>query len=350
VAFLDALRLVAAFQMIQGHTIDAMLDPSFRVGALFRAWTFARGLTSTAFLFTAGFAFAVVTCDAARAERGRLHRVRRGAQLVALGYLLHAPLSGLFGVPWSLALAQAQAVDILQCIGVSLWALELLGLVCKAPNARVMLSFGLCGGCFLATQASAHLLPEGVFAPLLHYFTARGGSLFPLVPWAGYAFAGYGLGVVVLARSSARPKRLPSDLGLAAALVLSLAGLAFWFAKDSDALAFLLLKLGLVAASSAALAAALGPQGRLPALLERLSGETLFLYVSHVLALYGAGIGLSTLVGRTLSPLAAGMAALLFVLVCSASALAYRRGVEALRGRKGRSRPALQRVGSRGET
>ena len=47
VVFIDVLRLIAAFQMIQGHTLDALLASELRRGPWFAAWTFARGLTST---------------------------------------------------------------------------------------------------------------------------------------------------------------------------------------------------------------------------------------------------------------------------------------------------------------
>src|SRR5688572_31079092 len=67
-SFVDGLRLVAAVQMIQGHTLDALLAPELRQGPCFSAWTFARGLTSTTFLFTAGVSFALA--HAASEERG----------------------------------------------------------------------------------------------------------------------------------------------------------------------------------------------------------------------------------------------------------------------------------------
>lgn len=336
--------------MIQGHTIDALLAPAFRVGPLFRAWTFTRGLTSTAFLFTAGFAFAVVTADPKRVLAGRQHRLRRGAQLVFVGYLLHAPASGFFGTPWPDAWHEAQIVDVLQCIGVSLWSLELLGCLLHRTGAKLGVSLLLASTCFLLFEASGKLVPQGPFAPLLHYLTARGGSLFPLVPWSGYLLTGYALGVASSARWQHPSLRLPWLLAASAGALLTLSGLLSTSERVPAGTAFCLFKLGLVVAASAALAFMFESGRRLPVWLERLSGETLFLYVTHVVILYATGLGLGTLIGRTLTPFWALASALAFVFACSASALAYRRALEALRQRKGGGRPPLQRIGSRGET
>ncbi len=336
--------------MIQGHTIDALLAPAFRLGPLFQAWSFTRGLTSTAFLFAAGFAFSLVTADAARATSGRKRRVRRGAQLVFLGYLLHAPVSALFGVPWARALQEAQIVDVLQCIGVSLWLLELVDRFVPGDALKLALSALLAAACFLLSSASQRVVPEGMLSPLLHYVTARGGSLFPLIPWSGYVLGGYGLGVLLRRYRARAPRATSKVLAVAAWALLCCAGLLATSSRLPKDTAFLVLKLGLVVLVSSSFAWALAGRKRLPGWLERLSGETLFLYVSHVLLLYATGVGLQTLVGRSLTPWWAAVLALLFMLACSASALLYRRTFEALRRPRGGGRPALQRIGSRGET
>ena len=54
VLFIDLLRVLAAFQMLQGHTIAALLAGSYRHGLLYSLWYGARGLTSIAFLFASG--------------------------------------------------------------------------------------------------------------------------------------------------------------------------------------------------------------------------------------------------------------------------------------------------------
>ena len=42
--------------MLYGHSVDALLAHSYRVGTWFDVWTFQRGLTSSLFLLLSGFA------------------------------------------------------------------------------------------------------------------------------------------------------------------------------------------------------------------------------------------------------------------------------------------------------
>ena len=61
VLFVDVVRLCALLQMINGHTLDAVLALSERVGPGFERYRFARGLVSVAFLVVAGIAFFLTT-------------------------------------------------------------------------------------------------------------------------------------------------------------------------------------------------------------------------------------------------------------------------------------------------
>jgi len=337
VVFLDALRLFAAVQMVQGHTLDALLDAHVRSGPGFALWTFTRGLTSSAFLLAAGLSFAVVSADRAHFEAARAHRLRRALMLVGLGYLMHAPFGLLFGQAVPSALAELGIVDVLQCIGTGLLSLELLAITLRSSSLRAALTLCACAVFFAAAPALNAVEPLGWARPLLHYVSARGGSVFPLSPWLGFLFAGYAVGLRVLPdglrTSRARQAR---GLSIAGATVLCLAALSELVLGSSDlrlGFTFLVLKLGLVLAVSALLAWLLFRVSRLPSLLTRLAGETLFLYVSHVVILYAAGVGLKSRVGPSLSVSSALLVALCLLIGCSAGALGYRRLRNALRER-----------------
>jgi len=319
---LDLLRLFAALQMVQGHTIDAVLALDARHGALHAAWVWLRGLTSVAFLFATGVAFHLMALRE-RAVRehdraGVVRRLRRAGWLVLLGYVLHAPLAVLWGQPSPAAWREAVIVDVLQCIGVSLLLLELVALVLRATRGVRVASWLLAGTCLLAAPSFAALRADGAWRPLLNYVTPQAGSIFPLLPWAAHVFAGVALAPWLLAPGRRALRWLLAGLGLV--LLGPLAGLA-----GADSAAMQLPRLGWVLVLGAALER-LEPATRAwPAWAWRLPSETLFIYAFHVLLVYGQGIGLVALLGPRLPPglallVAAGVIALSF-----GAALGYRR-------------------------
>jgi uncharacterized membrane protein len=320
VLFVDLLRFVAAFQMLQGHSIAAVLAPAYRVGTLHALWSVARGLTSVAFLFAAGLSFYLATARdfAAHKQRGgaAAARFRRGLLLIALGYLLHAPLV----IAWSddpATIAAAWrafgAVDVLQCIGASLVLLELL--VLASPSLRVL----------AYTSAAIGVMLLGL-APLAHdwnasgwlaaYLSPRTGSLFPLLPWSAHVF----LGVACAAWVQPMPSSAPTRLLVLGAVLLGAARLPV-----TALLADPIGRLGWVVGISGLLAAVCQRFSALPAWVRVLSGQTLFLYVFHVLLVYGDAIGLRALVGPRLAPGPAVLVALVVVAVSGGAALAYQR-------------------------
>ncbi|HEX6241964.1 MAG TPA: heparan-alpha-glucosaminide N-acetyltransferase domain-containing protein, partial [Polyangiales bacterium] len=303
-----------------------------------------------AFLLTAGVSFALASAGEGGRGAARARRLKRAVQLILLGYLLRAPFGVWFGDAWPLALERALAVDVLQCIGASLVLLELSCAHLVQPAQRALLGAGLAALCLGLGPASEHIVPEGLGLAGLNYLSARAGSLFPLLPWAGYVFAGLAVGQAVLIWRERAPvisrwrlvlgARLGAMGGaLCAAAWLLFALLPAYPARVSPPYA--LLKLGLVVLVAALLASLLEGR-RLPSLLRRLGSETLFLYASHVLLLYAGHVGLAARVGATQSlGLALGWAALL-LLGCSAGALSYRRVQRALRARGGKGTPRAQ--------
>ena len=124
--FVDIVRLLASLQMVNGHTIDAVLLPAIEQGPIFDTYNWGRGLVSVCFLMVAGIAFHLSSL--ARYEQHRRNpaairrRFRRAFVVIAGGYFL--------GFPWaatSLDPAQAElawiyffSVGILHSIGAAL--------------------------------------------------------------------------------------------------------------------------------------------------------------------------------------------------------------------------------------
>lgn len=310
VIFIDLLRLLAAFQMVHGHTLDAILADELRRGAAFDRWSWGRGLVSVGFLVGAGLSYHLSTLarfDEHRGSRAAVRRrFRRAAWLVALGYLLHLPFGASSGEQ---ALRELATVDVLHCIGVCLLALELLTLRARRAVHVVALAGALAVTAIALAPLADRIVPAGAAMPLLGYLTARAGSLFPLLPWAGYLFAGVVVGQLVLPQGPRTPRSVTvGRLAACAIAILGLSGLAelapltLTDAGTSYASrpAFVLLKLGVVLAVAAGLALVGQRVARLPRVAEILAGETLVVYVVHLLIVYGAGLGLRAQLGRTL--------------------------------------------------
>lgn len=318
VVFLDLLRLIAALLMIISHTLDATLAEPLRQGATYDRWTWVRGLISVTFLVSAGLSVHLsIVSRFEQRHLGMRARVRRALRLVALGYLLHLPVGASDA---HAAVRELFSVDVLQCIGVCLLGLEL---VVQLARTRAQVAFA-CAVLALAFVAlapwMAALDPVGVFRPVLTYLTPRGGSLFPLFPWAGYVFAGVALGALVLP-DGARTARstVIARLVACAAVVLAIAA-----GLDARlAVSFTLQKLGAVLALASALALVTCGAHRLPRAAERVASETLIVYGVHILVVYGAGVGLSSAVGPTLSLAAALAVAACMLLAMIAIALGW---------------------------
>lgn len=325
VRFVDLLRVVAAFQMVQGHTVDAVLATAARTGILHAAWSWTRGLTAVAFLFVAGVAFHLSTVRRFDAHRANAHalrrRLRRAAALVVLGYAVHLPVVALGGDDGAAheALRRFVAVDVLQCIGVSLALLE--GMVWFLPTRRAFVSAcaALGVGLVLAAPVTHTLDPSGAWAPLVDYVSSRGGSIFPLLPWAGHMLLGVACGAWIdVASSHVRSRRL---FGGAALLVAC--GLAVRHLGADELVADHLGRLGWVMCAAGVLAG-VEARVRVPAWAGRVAARTLLVYVVHVVAVYGDGLGLANWVGPTLPPGAASLVALGMVVASFALALVPR--------------------------
>jgi uncharacterized membrane protein len=198
---IDLVRVLAMALMIEGHTLDALLAPSYQAAGWYHLWVFGRGFTAPTFMMLSGFSFALATIK--RWDRHLslnsvvLRRVRRFAFFIVLGYAMHLPVSSLreVGILSPEAWRNWLQVDVLQCIGMSLLLLQLLVWIARTPArfARLSLTLALALVAFApAIWASgwSSYLPLGISA----YVDGSVGSLFPLLPWAAYLLLGAGLG------------------------------------------------------------------------------------------------------------------------------------------------------------
>jgi uncharacterized membrane protein len=277
--FVDAHRGLAVVLMLWMHTADGWLRPELKQGG---AWGIVRslgGLAAPSFLLLAGLSLGLGWHEAERPGQRRA-TVARGLQLMILGYGLRLQMwlldAGgyrdsrawvaallIAGSYWAIyrelgAWARATAgtrklttlallagvagllivshaipsrllpllrVDVLQAIGASI---ALLALLREPLRRRPLLAFALAAVIAALTPWFRAWVPGPLPAPLAAYLGAweappgqPAAALFPLFPWAAYAFVGTGVGSYLIGREL----RAPGG-AVRAALQLAIAGAA----------------------------------------------------------------------------------------------------------------------------
>ncbi|MGH9776001.1 MAG: heparan-alpha-glucosaminide N-acetyltransferase domain-containing protein [Candidatus Acidiferrales bacterium] len=231
VAWLDWMRGLACLLMFQTHCYDSWLGGAARQGSFIK-WSQLLGtLPAPLFLFLAGISFSLVT-DKMR-QRGAAPNeiaattIRRGAEIFGLGLLFRVQefLLGWQAAPWTDLLR----VDILNIIGLSMM---LMGIVCrlaKTRGANIILAAATAAAIALLTPPlwttwRPRWLPWFLETYIngVHIYDSPRPWLFPMFPWAAFAFAGLAFGFILW--SDAARKKVAQTMALA-----GLAGAAIYF-------------------------------------------------------------------------------------------------------------------------
>jgi len=218
-AYIDWMRGLACVLMFQTHCYDSWLSPEARKSSLY-SWSQLGGtLPAPLFLFLSGVSFALVT-ERLR-DKGAMPReiakttIRRGAEIFALGLLFRVQeyALGFRWVPWTDLLR----VDILNMLGLSMM---LMGLLCWLSGGRTPANVSVPSqsvaasryrGIFTGVLAAAIVAmatpllwtthrPSRLPWPLesyingVHVLGRPQPWLFPVFPWAAFAFAGLAVG------------------------------------------------------------------------------------------------------------------------------------------------------------
>jgi uncharacterized membrane protein len=301
VVVIDLLRLVALVEMINGHTLNVVLSEDIKSTEGFATFTWFRGLVSVAFMLASGLSFHLTTVsrlDRHRADpTGPRHRIRRALEIIAIGYVLRFPTEVFFGdfQAFARGLDRFLAVDVLQAIGLSLILLELFAMTFKrAWQVQLAAAFTGTLAIVLAPLGDA-LSARHVWPLLTNYVGHAGGSLFPLAPWSAYVLLGVVVGGIVLPQGAATPLRTyVSRLALLGAIawggarLLAHSPFTLWYPglSYSSRPYQVISKFGVVLGATALLGLLFAPMRALPRIAQILAGETLAVYVFHLVVLY----------------------------------------------------------------
>lgn len=231
-AYIDWLRGFACLAMFEVHGYDAWLGGAARKGAVAGWSRFSGTLPAPLFIFLAGVSCALVADrmdrKGATAWQVGARTLRRGAEIFALALLFRLQ-EFVLGLPGAQR-ADLLRVDVLNLIGV---AIVLVGALCcftPTPRSRAVVAA-------LAAVAVAMLTPlfwttwRPTWLPWylesyidgVHNLGAPQPWLFPIFPWAAFAFAGLAVGAVLFsAPSMQRPARAAAFFGLGGAGLFAL--------------------------------------------------------------------------------------------------------------------------------
>ena len=339
IRFVDVHRGLAVLVMIEAHVVNGLLLAASRETWWFKGLDFLNGLVAPSFLLISGFAFALASdrkLDDFLHFRSSLFRtVQRIALIWILGYALHVSY---FSYRKLMSYSTAQdwttlfQSDILHCIGFGLFVLILLVLIFRKrayfePSLEILAVSFIAATPIIWNSSFPQQLP--VF--LREYFTIKEASVFPVFPWAAFLFIGGTIGFryIDARRSESEQAFMLKLLKVACGLIVlgiisRLSGfdeaiLGTWM-KGSPG--FLFPRIGLVMLVAAVLwyfiernAAAKRPS-RLVHSLEMAGQESLFIYVAHLVVIYGSAptrFGISQIYSfrLTIAQCLAGSAALI---------------------------------------
>lgn len=223
----DWLRGLAVLVMIQTHAL-VLLRPEHQQEPWYGRLVRLDGLVAPSFIFTAGFALALVQVRGAlKGALGPQLRksFTRAGEVLLVAELVNLAWFPLWRAPWYLL-----RIDILHCIALSLFlALGVMAVLARRPRLMRWVMLALALGLFALAP-----LAEGVTGwPALFVNNSVGvldahtGATFPLLPWAGYVFLG--------ASAGATAAYAPHALDRWLLLLLGVGGLLWWQERALEA-------------------------------------------------------------------------------------------------------------------
>lgn len=211
-AYIDWMRGLACLLMFQWHCYNSWLRPEFHESNFYRLSQILGTLPGPLFIFLAGVSFAMVTQKLREKGITREAIARRtmlrGAEIFGLGILFRVQefALGYKWVPWTDLLR----VDVLNILGLCMILMGVLCWLTASANIRTARVGAIYWGIFVAvviglltpllwTNWRPRFLPWPLESYIngVHTFDQPQPWLFPLFPWAAFAFVGLALGFLL---------------------------------------------------------------------------------------------------------------------------------------------------------
>jgi uncharacterized membrane protein len=293
--------------MIEAHVVNGLLRPDLKETTVFGVIHFLNGFVAPAFLFMAGFTFAVSSQrrweDYLHLRKPLFRQARRLGFILLLAYALHLPYFSLRKTIEETTpqdIASFFQVDILHTIAVSLLILLLVLLIVRRETWLRYSAFVLAVIVVFSTPIVWDYDFTNIFPlPIASYFNVKQLSVFPLFPWAGFVFCGTLTSQFFLsAQVRGEEKRMLGRIFLAGAVVALVGFLSdrlpiqayrtydFWHTSPS----FFMIRLGIVMMALSGMwwyEKKVSPRS---GFMQVIGQESLFVYALHIIIVYGSAI------------------------------------------------------------
>ena len=321
--FIDVMRAYAILMMIQGHVIDALIDPIYRDSGnwLFSIWDHMRGVTAPVFFFSSGtiFSYLLLRKNLPLKDNERFYKgSKRVFILLVIGYLLRFEPLILVNLDnfTFFEFRYAFAIDALHCIAIGLGLIIVSYILNKVTKVYIWIFYLFFAfmAFYLYPEVLKHNWLDILPLPLASYFTREYGSNFPIIPWTGFVMWGALLGYLLSKRVNLAFNNIFAICMLLLGVVMhyySGAVLNFLFVITGDTnfeyllhnnflyyhLGNAFIVLGVLALISNFV--------KIPAILSSVGKKTMMIYVVHIFIIYGTGYnrGLSYYFGKSLEPI-----------------------------------------------
>jgi uncharacterized membrane protein len=338
--FIDVLRGIAILWMIETHVIDACLNTSLKTGFFYNMLNISNGFIAVTFLFCAGAGFWLAAQK--KAEDYKKFKpplwvyLRRLGVVMVMGYWLHMPL---FSLLRSLKMTSEQYLrfcecDVLQAIVFSsILALIILMLTPKLKYLPYI--FGILTLIFFFFAPIIWTLDPFQALPtcLATYFSKPPISKFPIFPWSGYFFAGAAISGFFFSVENKR--KFAAIIGIIALILpfimfafkyssLTYPGFVDWW-RVSPGHSIYRVSVSILFFALLFLIEDKYKNTRVSNMLRISGQESLFMYVSHLMIVYGCilNLGLNHIIGYQLDWFRSSLLIIAICCTCYAFAFAW---------------------------
>ena len=322
--FLDLLKAYAVLMMIQGHTLDAVLNPSDQLTPLYQLLHILRGLTAPAFLMGSGLGLVFSLRKKKDLSRTKLlfQKILRISPILAAGYFLHLPYfsaARILTQSTHADIVNLLQCDILQTIGYTIIILQVIFLFIQDQKPIAVFSFISAIIILMTTPIINQVIKSHLF--FVQLLTNNDGSPFPLFPFSAYLLIGVVLGYLFLSTIEKR--------GILAAKILFITSGILIFAVSNfihnKNIYLFFFRTGILVALSGFFLIFEEKKNEILSGFIIIGQESFLLYIIHIMIVYGSVInkGFAQHFGKTLNSFQSASLAILLIISMSALGLVW---------------------------